>query len=170
MTTSVCRKSKFSLDDSPSWDGYTFGQTWNGFACPYFEMKVAKEILTFVVAGNNYHDHVNTKYKWNYKPETDKFTFVDPEDDGDHYTIPGEDITYNGKVIHVYGIGNFAWVWTEDEEPIHCEYCNDEIEDGANYLEARPLRAGGATAIFCCSECAGAFFVEQMCDSKALSR
>jgi hypothetical protein len=162
----ICRKSHFSLDDSPSWEGYTFGQTWNGFACPYFEHKVAVEILKDTTKANNQPEWAENKYGWNYNPQTDTFTIIDPNDEGDHYKITGEDIAVDGKIVKVYGIGNFAWVWSEDVNEMICDYCNDEIAEGANYIEAKPLNRGGAIATFCCSDCAGAFFVEKMCASK----
>lgn len=37
-------KSKFQIDDGPIYEGYTNGNHWNGWACPYFTREVADQI------------------------------------------------------------------------------------------------------------------------------
>jgi len=51
MSTEV-RKAEFHFDSHPdtTFPGYTKGDTWNGWACPYFERKVAEEIVDMKIA------------------------------------------------------------------------------------------------------------------------
>ena len=38
------RKTKFDIDGSKAFIGYTFNQYWNGWDCPYFTKKVADNV------------------------------------------------------------------------------------------------------------------------------
>lgn len=37
-------KGKFQIEDGPIYEGYTNGNHWNGWACPYFTREAADEI------------------------------------------------------------------------------------------------------------------------------
>lgn len=43
-------KSKFQIEDGPIYEGYTKGNHWNGWACPYFTREVADQIAREVNA------------------------------------------------------------------------------------------------------------------------
>jgi hypothetical protein len=162
MKKRVFRKSRFSLDDSPAWEGYADGETWNGFSCPCFETKTAIEIAKYVV--NLYRNSPEVRGNWNYDPHADTLKIVTEPYESE--TFGGNDITVDDKTVHVYAIGAYNWCWYEVSAPMHCLDCNDVIAPGANYIEGAPLHAGGVCGVFCCSDCAGNFFVRKMCISK----
>lgn len=43
-------KSKFQIEEGPIYEGYTKGNHWNGWACPYFTKEVADQIAREVNA------------------------------------------------------------------------------------------------------------------------
>lgn len=43
-------KGKFQIEDGPIYEGYTNGNHWNGWACPYFTREVADQIAREVNA------------------------------------------------------------------------------------------------------------------------
>lgn len=51
------RKAFFYLDciEGRRFEGYTLGQTWNGWACPYFTEKVGKEIIESLADRLTFH-------------------------------------------------------------------------------------------------------------------
>ncbi len=86
--------------------GYTSGDTWNGWACPYFEQKVATEVLEASRANG---------YKWEYEPNNDLFrvrSIDDPEDYGPE-EFGAQTIHFQGREVKVYGIGAYSWIWEE---------------------------------------------------------
>jgi len=86
-------------------DGYTAGQTWEGWACPYFTPAVATQIATFWQQGI---------LSATFDGATDTYTFRDPENDGGKcYRVEGEDHTYAGQTLHLYSIGHRYWCWVE---------------------------------------------------------
>jgi len=104
-------KSKFSIDDGERYhEGYTFGDTWNGWACPMFTLEVCMEIA------NHLHNLYGlTEFgKEILTYDADKDMFVCYEDDGidEPWEVYGATtIQYNGKAIKVYPIGSYGWVW-----------------------------------------------------------
>jgi hypothetical protein len=160
----VYRKANFQIDDGEEFAGFTRGESWNGWACPYFVFEVATKVA------NQYND--GKESRWEYSREKDAFLFFDASDevyakeDGDEYepyTCEGMDIVCDGKTYHVYDIGCGAWVWDEVEKPLTCMDCNELIGANENYIEAMPLRDGGTVGTFCCSDCAGNYFVRKFC-------
>ena len=105
------RKSSFYLDILPErqYNGFTFGETWNGWACPYFIFEEAKriakdqEILNEMVADDE-------KYEGKYIGSEDKFSFYEPYND-EWYDFKAVDI--NGKKL--YPVGTRYWTWSEVE-------------------------------------------------------
>jgi hypothetical protein len=165
--------AKFGIDDSRLYPGYSCeGESWNGWACPFFTFEVALEIATSM--------YPTTKDEhFRYEEMTDSFLFFSKSDEEydldageiyQPYECTGADIVVNGQVIHVYDIGAGAWCWEEEEprEKIYCASCGVQIDFGANYLEAKhPIH--GEPVQFCGSDCAGNYLVPILCDSKQLS-
>ena len=96
-------KGKFSVDNSEQIIGYTDGNTWNGWATPFFEKSKLKEMKE-----KGYFEYFDVTYN----KEDDSYYFQDlyePEDEPEIFK--GIDIeTYSGK-IHVYPIGTCNWTW-----------------------------------------------------------
>lgn len=96
-SNTVARKGTFSDSDGNQYDGYTFGENWNGFAVPYFEKSVALNIA--IALGGTF--------------DADKNSYVFEEESDEEYvsqlinTVDGEK--------NVYPIGAYSWVWSEDE-------------------------------------------------------
>ena len=97
-------KGCYSLDPiQATFEGYTNGDTWNGFACPYFEKDVAESILKA---------SEDNGYQWRYDPEQDVF-LVQSKDDPPEYEpeeYQGQTISIDSKEVRVYGIGTYSWI------------------------------------------------------------
>jgi hypothetical protein len=106
------RKSLFYLDILPQkkYHGYTFGDSWNGWACPYFAFKEAERIAEDQRLLNDLVSD-GTDYKARYIEEEDMFSFYEPYED-DWYNF--EPIEVNGKKL--YPIGTRYWTWSEVPE------------------------------------------------------
>ena len=65
-STSEFQSARFSIDSLPEtiFEGFTTGETWNGWACPYFTHKVAVTVL---------EASRNNGYLWSYDVEADAF-------------------------------------------------------------------------------------------------
>lgn len=96
------KKSLFTIDGFEGiFEGYTQGQHWNGWACPYFTKEVAETIMN---ANNKYADE---DFKMSYNADTD--TFVRPYDEDENEEFQGIDI----DGIHLYPIGTMCWIWDD---------------------------------------------------------
>lgn len=118
------RKAKFAIcDDDRRYVGYTNGDLWNGWACPYFTLEVGKQIC---------EDFTDDDYKFYYKKDEDAFFIYGVEEDhvseiGSSYNV----MTVDGE-LKLYDIGAFNWVW--DEYPIYERKWAIEIERIARIL------------------------------------
>ncbi len=105
-------KATFSIDSIPdtTFDGYTNGDTWNGWACPYFEKSEAERVLQASEANH---------YIWSYDSNQDAFIVRsndDPEDyEPEIFEAVRRHVEGGGEVI-VYGIGAYSWIWEVVEE------------------------------------------------------
>lgn len=99
-------KKSFWLDDTPSFEGYTFkGNTWNGWQCPLFTKDVGKEILK-ALADNNTSTY--------YDENIDAFIviFNSLTEDRETEVYASKIIEYEGEEITVYPIGYGSWCWS----------------------------------------------------------
>lgn len=103
----MIRKTKFALEmlGDKIFAGYTQGEDWNGFACPYFTFEQAQLLVkAYIQSGGR---------AW-YEIELDAFCFEVNTDEGgkivDSY-LP-EEIERK----KVYPIGAFCWRWEENNE------------------------------------------------------
>jgi hypothetical protein len=84
--------------------GYSFGQRWNGWACPYFPRESCDRMVAVFGDGAR-HDE-----------ETDAYLIPDDDGSGSHtgfQTCPAQHITVGGKHIKVWAVGNGSWTWEE---------------------------------------------------------
>jgi hypothetical protein len=106
----LLRAARFTIDDRILCDGYTYGHTWNGWACPYFEKEAALRMLDDWNAAGA--DGI-----WaSYDALNDTFEF---HDDGaqDYYeTFSGETHLVDGQPMTLYPIGTGCWIWDEIRE------------------------------------------------------
>lgn len=100
-------KSKFEIDDTPQFEGYTAGHSWNGWDCPYFTKEVANQIAEFMENDNNMHFY----YQENFDRYIILFTHDTVVEEPEVYE--GTTITVDGEEIKVYPLGNGSWCWTD---------------------------------------------------------
>ena len=102
------RKAKFTIGGDREFEGYHWGNNWNGWACPMFTLEVAREIaadfgsaeMRIEVDGDRV---VITDEEWPDEPD------VDEGDERERHGIP---------TMKLYGIGSHSWCWdaVEGEE------------------------------------------------------
>ena len=93
-------KSKFQIEDGPIYDGYTNGNHWNGWACPWFTKEVADQIAMEVNADAPY-------CTMHYDKVNDAFVYKANGDD---------ECVYKANEKGLYPIGNGYWRWDDLSE------------------------------------------------------
>lgn len=116
------KKSLFTIDGFEAiFEGYTQGQHWNGWACPYFTKKVADEIMRV-----NNESYCGVAYQIRYDEKQD--AFIQEEGYDEPYVIKGIDI----DGMHLYPIGTMNWIWDDldkyqsEQSKMLMEYLRDE--------------------------------------------
>ena len=101
-TKPAWRKGRFGFDSEAEYPyvGYTSGQRWNGWECPWFELDEAQQIVADC-------SHAGSKYN----PDKDCFEQRDYADD-EVYALPAQSILVDGKYIRVYIVVD-EWCWEE---------------------------------------------------------
>lgn len=107
MQTTQFQKAIFVLDafEDEQFEGYTTGETWNGFACPYLTFESAQRLMAVLSAEGQ------TAF---YDAAADQFVCAeeDYEDDPDRYGAAS--VEGIGKL---YPVGTRVWTWAEVETP-----------------------------------------------------
>ena len=89
-----------------SFEGFTKGETWNGWDCPYFSFEQANKILkTF----NDLRSIIGQSDLAYYDSGADSFVFPINDEDPEIYYADIED------GIKYYPIGAFSWIWEESD-------------------------------------------------------
>lgn len=93
------RHSKFKIETYPNnkFEGFTNGEDWNGWACPYFTFEESQKIV---------EAHKKTGQKAGFYENSDEFYF-EIQDEKEIYPP----IEFEGKKL--YPIGNSSWIWKE---------------------------------------------------------
>lgn len=90
--------------------GYTIGETWNGWECPYFPLSIAVKVMEYHYPqwerrGDDLIGHVDDCGNPLRKGDP-----IDPES----YDIwEKKTIDIQGDTVDVWPIGAFCWVWDE---------------------------------------------------------
>lgn len=105
-------KTTFVIDSLPSesFEGYSNGENWNGWACPFFDHATAERVLRASEQNN---------YTWQYDTQANAFivrSTADP-DDYEPEVFSATQAQVDDKAITLYGIGAYSWIW-EEAEPI----------------------------------------------------
>jgi len=113
----VFRKGTFTMDamEGP-YPGYTAGESWNGWATPYFEFETANRIAEAHVRIPELmklDDIEPGAYRAEYDEAEDAFLFYEPVNDEEAY-YHSQTITVRGREVKVYPIGTREWTWEED--------------------------------------------------------
>lgn len=102
------RPSKFTIEvyGEQSFDGFSSGEDWNGWACPYFTSEQAQRIVDA---------HCKLGRKAWYDKVEDQFVFDFSHDENNEPdTFPAEEV--DGKKL--YPVGAFCWIWEEAFEEV----------------------------------------------------
>lgn len=97
------RPTKFKIESLgyETYDGFTKGEFWNGWDCPYFTFEQAQKILkTF----NQLRQIIGLRNLAYYDSSNDAFVF--PADD--EWEIFNADFE-NGQKF--YPVGAYSWIW-----------------------------------------------------------
>lgn len=94
------RKARLVIDflEGHEFEGYTRGEEWNGFACPYFTFEQARRVA------DAWHEVGSNAV---YDSDNDRFSFQ--MDNGEMDSFPLLEI----DGMKVYAIGNGCWIWEE---------------------------------------------------------
>jgi len=100
MVNNELKSAEFRADffGEEIFSGFTKGETWNGWACPYFSYEQGQRILTV------YKEKLKAK-GW-YETKEDKFFFE----------LYEEKEEYSAEIISgqkLYPIGSGVWIWEE---------------------------------------------------------
>lgn len=102
-TERTMREAKFNIDflEGQVFEGYTRGEDWNGFACPYFTFEQAHRLLeAWRSSGRSAR----------YNGEADQFDFeVDASGERERDQFPA----VNVDGVKMYPIGNGCRIWEE---------------------------------------------------------
>ena len=100
------REAKFVIDTlgDEVFDGYTYSESWNGWACPYFSFEQAGRIVgAFHARG----------WKASYDEKEDQFVFSFEHDGLDEEDAFPAVMTEGQKL---YPVGARCWIWEERVE------------------------------------------------------
>lgn len=101
-------KSTFTIDslENQAFEGFTHGDKWNGWACPFFDRTTAENLL---------RESEANEYVWHYDGKRDAFivrSTSDPED-YEPEVFSGVTAQIGEAEVTLYGIGANSWVWEE---------------------------------------------------------
>lgn len=100
------RRAKFSLEmlEDISFEGFTAGDSWNGWDCPYFARETTERVLKASEKNN---------YRWSYDDKSDSFLVkhIDDPDDFEAEKFGGISIMVDGHKTMVYAVGAYSWTW-----------------------------------------------------------
>ena len=112
----LAREGRFSIGSSPEFPGYTYGQLWNGFACPYFSLEIFNDIcqhFSVVYASEQETGDDLAECRCFYDPETDAFYCEDYYNDYYRERIGVPSIIHTEKgTLNVYYFEG-CWDWQE---------------------------------------------------------
>ena len=103
MQTTRFQKATFVLDafEGEEFEGYTQGETWNGFACPYFPFESAQRLMAVLSAEGQMAF---------YDAEADQFVCAEEDEDVEDADRYGAfEVEGIGKL---YPVGTRVWTWS----------------------------------------------------------
>lgn len=89
----------FHIDGGTMFPGFTEGEYWNGWACPFFTFEVAQSIIAEF--SNTFYDEKSDSF---ITREADY-----PVEEWERYV----GVIKNG--VKLYPVGNCSWIWDEEE-------------------------------------------------------
>jgi hypothetical protein len=98
MRTAI--KTSFTLLDSKSFIGYTFGDLWNGWACPLFPIESVFQVAEYLNNESDIHININSDC-------------IEITDNDYKETVYPQIILNDNKEIVVYPIGYYSYCWED---------------------------------------------------------
>jgi DNA (cytosine-5)-methyltransferase 1 len=99
-------RATFVIDSIPDhqFQGFSDDDTWNGWACPYFEKAEAERILRASEANG---------FQWRFLPTRNAFEVILTRQGSDQAPefFAGVVIDIHGQPRTVYPIGAYSWIW-----------------------------------------------------------
>lgn len=96
-------KGKFSIDESPVFEGFASPARWNGWAMPLFE----KDQMLLVVQAFHTED-----YPMLFDEKTQTVScFMQGPDDEEPEIYSKQVIEFEGKPLDVWALGSGSWTW-----------------------------------------------------------
>jgi hypothetical protein len=97
--------------------GYTRHDSWNGWACPYFEKAVADQIMADLEADASEAGSLMTLI-YNDEFDHDAYDVVEQSEDNEDAsdvidTVHGFDLVTVDGIRHVFAVGVGLWTWQE---------------------------------------------------------
>jgi len=106
MAKRELQRKIFLLDaeEDTGFEGFTDGQTWNGWACPYFDFEAAIRVL---------NASEKNGYRWHFDEEENVFLIrhVEDADDFEPEQVNAVIISFEGVELTVYPVGAYSWAW-----------------------------------------------------------
>lgn len=96
-------KIRVGLDEGPTFEAYTYGRSWNGWACPWFDRSCGEQVLAWMCA-----DGMGSA--WGYDDARRVLWIVMTDGEREEWApseIGGRDL---------YPIGAGGWCWSEEED------------------------------------------------------
>jgi len=110
MNTKKLTEEIFEIDGMYKARGYTLGDTWNGFECPFFTKEVAVEILQETIDTD-----LTQEYFVGFEYDKENDQFVLKETDDKLFFEARKFQTVEGNKIKLYPIGSWMWCWSKSE-------------------------------------------------------
>lgn len=100
------RRADFAIEalGNVSFQGFTRGETWNGWECPYFSRETAEQILKASERNG---------YRWRYDDKADAYlvNHLDDPEDFEPERFEKNIIRIGDFEIAVYAVGAYSWTW-----------------------------------------------------------
>lgn len=118
----MLKKTIFNIDGMPYFIGYTAGQHWNGWACPFFTKEVCQAICDYIMSDGTYEQ------KAFYDEKKDTFFVCTPDNveddspDGVQEQADGADRETEDGTLHLYAFGAYNWIWDDLDEVFESQY------------------------------------------------
>jgi hypothetical protein len=122
----VLRKAYFVIDsvENDSFEGYTAGERWNGWAQPEFTKEEGLRLVEALCDTLRYDEAMDA--------------FVESDEAYEEPTSYfGQEFIVDGELVTLYAIGAGCWTWSEEDE--------SESEDGIESQVAKALGSEGAS-------------------------
>src|SRR5262245_41978657 len=100
------KRAVFRIDGiEGTFKGWTFGEHWNGWACPCFEKEEADRLI------KGLQEQPQWKGTAYYARQCDSYIVIEADDADGGHTWEGADILTEEGSRHIYAIGSSFWCW-----------------------------------------------------------